>query len=80
VKIIWEHEHGIWSKDDSPDNIIVTDNGYIIASIRDNTNTGDNSEAYNHIFKSDWNGNHIWSYFSPYGELRGKEGTSNKDK
>jgi hypothetical protein len=73
-EIIWEHEHGIWSKDDSPDNIIVTDNGYIIASIRDNTNTGDNSEAYNHIFKSDWNGNHIWSYFSPYGELRGKEG------
>ncbi|MCB0548402.1 MAG: hypothetical protein KDD19_12540, partial [Phaeodactylibacter sp.] len=47
----------------------------IIAAIRDNTNiVRQDYEARNHIFKIDEQGEVLWEYFSPVGELRGKEG------
>ncbi|MCB9266560.1 MAG: T9SS type A sorting domain-containing protein [Lewinellaceae bacterium] len=74
-ELLWEEEYGITSKDDTPHNIIATPSGYIIVSIRDNTNVArQNYEARNHIFKINEDGDVLWEYFSPTGELRGKEG------
>ena len=72
---LWSRTFGITSRDDTPYNVIATTGGYIIASIRDNTNVAhQNIEARNHIFKINEAGEVLWEYFSPSGELRGKEG------
>ncbi len=74
-ELLWEKEYGIISRDDSPHNIMHIPGGYLIASIRDNTNIAhQNIEARNHIFKINEQGDVLWEYFSPTGELRGKEG------
>ena len=74
-EVLWEKEYGIISRDDTPNNVICLPDGYIIASIRDNTNFAhQNIEARNHIFKVNEQGEVLWEYFSPIGELRGKEG------
>ena len=67
--------YGITSKSDRPNNILTASDGYIIASIRDNTNFAHQDiEARNHIFKVNEEGDILWEYFSPINELRGKEG------
>ncbi|MCB9290014.1 MAG: hypothetical protein H6560_22090 [Lewinellaceae bacterium] len=72
---LWSRTFGITSRNDAPHNVIATTGGYIIASIRDNTNVAhQNIEAHNHIFKINEAGEVLWEYFSPSGELRGKEG------
>ncbi|MCB9265157.1 MAG: hypothetical protein H6558_09050 [Lewinellaceae bacterium] len=49
---LWSRTFGITSRDDTPHNVIATPGGYIIVSIRDNTNVAhQNIEARNHIFK-----------------------------
>ena len=72
---LWSRTFGITSRNDAPHNVITTPGGYIIVSIRDNTNVAhQNIEAHNHIFKINEAGEVLWEYFSPSGELRGKEG------
>ncbi|MCB0579051.1 MAG: hypothetical protein KDD10_07045, partial [Phaeodactylibacter sp.] len=74
-RFVWSQTFGITSRDDTPHNVIVAPDGYIIAAIRDNTNIArQDYEARNHIFKIDEQGEVLWEYFSPVGELRGKEG------
>ncbi|MCB0546223.1 MAG: hypothetical protein KDD19_01475, partial [Phaeodactylibacter sp.] len=74
-RFVWSQTFGITSRDDTPHNVIVVPDGYIIAAIRDNTNiVRQDYEARNHIFKLNEQGNILWEYFSPTGELRGKEG------
>ncbi|MCB9052967.1 MAG: hypothetical protein H6556_26315 [Lewinellaceae bacterium] len=74
-RFVWSQTFGITSRDDTPHNVIVAPDGYIIAAIRDNTNiVRQDYEARNHIFKIDEQGEVLWEYFSPVGELRGKEG------
>ncbi|MCB0559136.1 MAG: hypothetical protein KDD09_09350 [Phaeodactylibacter sp.] len=74
-ELLWGKEYGIVSRDDTPHKIIYIQDGFIIAAIRDNTNiVHQNYEARNHIFKVNEEGEIMWEYFSPSGELRGKEG------
>ncbi|MCO6490633.1 MAG: hypothetical protein J5I98_19615 [Phaeodactylibacter sp.] len=74
-RFVWSQTFGITSRDDTPHNVIVAPDGYIIAAIRDNTNIArQDYEARNHLFKIDEQGEVLWEYFSPVGELRGKEG------
>ncbi|MCO6491180.1 MAG: hypothetical protein J5I98_22370, partial [Phaeodactylibacter sp.] len=74
-ELLWDKEYGIVSRDDSPYSIIGMPEGYVIASIRSNINIArQDIEARNHIFKVNEQGDVLWEYFSPPGELRGKEG------
>ncbi|MCB9052226.1 MAG: hypothetical protein H6556_22560 [Lewinellaceae bacterium] len=74
-ELLWEEEYGIVSRLDSPFSVTVMPEGYIIASIRSNVNIArQDYEARNHLFKINEQGDVLWEYFSPTGELRGKEG------
>jgi hypothetical protein len=74
--ILWRHIHGLTTWTETPYRLQVQEDGYIVSGIRDNTNYyPDGSDiARNHLFKSNWSGEIEWEYFSPEGELRGKEG------
>ncbi|MCB0571796.1 MAG: T9SS type A sorting domain-containing protein, partial [Phaeodactylibacter sp.] len=71
----WSKTFGTTTRDDTPQSVIRTPSGYIIASIRDNTNsTHENFEFRNHIFEISDEGEILWQYLSPIDELRGLKG------
>jgi hypothetical protein len=65
----WSRTYGSPTQRESPYSIIPAEGGYIVSSIRSN-NATINRVARNHIFKVGADGELLWTYLSPAGQLR----------